>query len=197
VALLAGPALGSEQAWRAAAAGVLVLAQTALLLSALHPAQVIPSGADRSVGQRLVAGVRALGGTVAIPTDPGLSLLAGQSPVAHQDAAYDVLRGTDQAAIASFKRSVSAALTAQRYSAVIADSPGSPLGYRPALDQYYQRCPQPLLAGVPAAVFEPVAGIAGRPAFVWVPRGSGSCLAAVRALTGAAASTSAGQAGRS
>jgi hypothetical protein len=196
VALLAGLALGSGQAWRAAAAGVLVLAQTALLLSALHPAQVIPSAADRAAGQRLIAGIRELGGTVAIPTDPGLSLLAGQSPVAHQDAAYDVLRATDQAAIASFKRSVTAALTAQRFSAVIADSPGPPLGYRPALEQYYQQCPQPLLAGVQAAVFEPVAGIAGRPAFVWVPRGSGSCPAAVRALTGAAA-TSAGQAGRS
>ena len=184
VALLAGLALGREQAGRAAAAGALVLAQTALLLTAMHPARVIPSAADRTVGQRLVAGIRALGGTVAVPTDPGLSLLAGQSPVAHQDAAYDVLRATDQAAIASFKRSVSAALAAQRFSAVITDSPGWPLGYRPALGRYYQRCPQPLLAGVQAAVFEPVAGIAGRPAFVWVPRGSGSCPAAVRALTG-------------
>jgi hypothetical protein len=197
VALLAGLALGSAQAWRAAAAGVLVLAQTALLLSALHPARAIPGAADRSVGQRLVAGIRELGGTVAIPADPGLSLLAGQSPVAHQDAAYDVLRATNQAAIASFKRSVSTALTAQRFSAVITDSPGLPLGYRPALGRYYQRCPQPLLAGVQAAVFEPVAGIAGRPAFVWVPRGSGSCPAAVRALTGTAVSTSAGQTGRS
>ena len=165
----------ARQAWRAAAAGVLVLAQTALLLSALHPAQVIPSAADRAVGERLVAGIRALGGTVAVPTDPGLSLLAGQSPVAHQDAAFDVLRATNQAAIASFKRSVSAALAAQRFSAVITDSPGWPLGYRPALGRYYQRCPQPLLAGVPAAVFEPVAGIAGR------PRSSGFPGAAARA----------------
>jgi hypothetical protein len=197
VALLAGLAVGSGQAWRAAAAGVLALAQTALLLSALHPAQVVPTAADRSVGQRLVAGIREIGGTVAVPTDPGLSLLAGQSPVAHQDAAYDVLRATNQAAIASFKRSVSAALTAQRFSAVITDSPGPPLAYRPALEQYYQRCPQPLLEGVQSAVFEPVAGITGRPAFVWVPLGRGSCLAAVRALTGSAATASAGQAGRS
>ncbi len=197
VALLAGLALGSGQAWRAAAAGVLVLTQTALLLSALHPAQVIPSAADRSAGQRLVAGIRALGGAVAVPADPGLSLLAGQSPVAHQDAVYDVLRATDQAAIASFERSVSAALTAQRFSAIITDSPGPPLGYPAAVGRYYQRCPQPLLAGVPAAVVEPVAGPAGRPVSVWVPRGSGSCPAAVRALTGTAPSASAGQAGRS
>jgi hypothetical protein len=44
-------------------------------------------------------------------------------------------------------------------------------------------------------VFEPVAGITGRPAFVWVPRGSGACPAAVRALTVTAASAS--QTGRS
>jgi hypothetical protein len=197
VALLAGLAIGSGQAWRGAAAGLLVLAQTALLLSALQPARVIPSAADRSVGQRLVAGIRELGGTVAVPADPGLSLLAGQSPVAHHDAAYDVLRATSQAAIASFERSVSAAVTAQRFSAIITDSAGPPLGYPAALGRYYQRCPQPLLAGVQAAVFEPVAGTAGRPAFVWVPRGSGSCTAAVRALTGTAASTSAGRTGRS
>jgi hypothetical protein len=197
VALLAGLALGSGHPGRAAAAGALVLAQTALLLTAMHPAQVIPSAADRSVGQRLVAGIRELGGTVAIPADPGLSLLAGQSPVAHQGAAADVLRASNQAAIASFKHSVSAALTGQRFSAIITSSPGPPLGYPPALGRYYQRCPQPLLAGVQLTVFEPFTGIPSRPAFVWVPRGSGSCQAAVRALTGTAVSASAGQTGRS
>lgn len=195
VALLAGLAIGSGQAARAAAAGVLALTQTALLLSGLHPAQVIPAAADRAAGDRLVAGIHELGGTVAIPTDPGLSLLAGQPTVAHQDATYDVLRATDQAAIASFERSVTAAVAAHRFSAIITDGPGPPLGYPAALGRYYQRCPQPLLAGVPPAVFEPVAGAAGRPAFVWVPRGRGSCPAAVRALSGTAASTRAGQAG--
>lgn len=197
VALLAGLAVGSGQARRAAAAGVLVLVQTALLLSALNWAQAIPSAADRAVGQRLLTGIRALGGTVAIPADPGLSLLAGQPPVAHQDAAYDILRATNPAAIASFEHSVSAALTAQRYTAIITDSPGPPLGYPAAFGEHYQRCAQPLLAGIQAAVFEPVAGTGGRPAFVWVPRGSGSCPAAVRALTVTAPSAITAQAGRS
>ena len=106
VALLAGLALGRERTrWAAAASGVLVLAQSALLLSGFHPSQAIPTGADRAVGERLIAGMRALGGTVAVPADPGLSLLAGMAPAAHQDAAYDVLRGSDQTAIAGFRRS--------------------------------------------------------------------------------------------
>ena len=159
VALLAGLALGSGSAWWAAAAsGVLVLAQSAFLLTGFHPSQAIPTSADRAVGERLIAGMRALGGTIAVPADPGLSLLAGMPPTAHQDAVYDVLRATDQAAIASFRRSAANAVAARRFSAIITDGPGPPLGYPPSLSRYYRQCPQPLLAGVPAALFRPVAG---------------------------------------
>ena len=175
VALLAGLALGSAQAWWAAAAGVLVLAQTALLLSGLHPAQAIPSAADRAVGERLVAGIRAFGGTVAVPADPGLSLLAGMAPAAHQDAAYDVLRATDQAAIASFQRSVAHALAART---VQRDH-----HRRPRAAARLPARARPVLPAVPAAAAGRGPGrrvrvpVAGRPAFVrprpsvWLPRG--------------------------
>jgi dolichyl-phosphate-mannose-protein mannosyltransferase len=187
VALLAGLALGCGVSRRSAeVAGVLVLAQSALLLSGFHPSQAIPASADRAVGERLIAGMRALGGTVAVPADPGLSLLAGMAPAAHQDAAYDVLRASDQVAIASFRRSATEAVAARRFSAIITDGPGQPFANPPALSQYYYQCPQPLLAGVPAALFLPVAGAKVRPTYVWLPRGAGSCATAVRLLDGTA-----------
>ncbi len=152
--------------------GLLVLAQTVWLLSGFHPAQAIPTGADRAVGERFTAGLRALGGAVAIPGDPGLNLLAGMAPAAaHEEAAYDVLRGSDQTAIASFTGSVEHAITTGQYSAIILDSQTPPLGYEPWLSQYYRECPQPLLADVPAAEFRPVAGgIASRPPRCGFPR---------------------------
>ncbi len=185
VCLLAGLSLGggrrpgSECApdrrvsrWALAAPAVLVLAQTVLLVSVgFRPAQQVPSAADRAVGTRVVAGLRALGGTVAVPADPGLSLLAGQAPVAHQDAAYDVLRASGQGAADRFRRSAARAVAARQFSAIVTDDPGVPDGYPPALGRYYQRCPQPLLAGVPAGEFRPVDGAAVRPGFVWLPRG--------------------------
>jgi hypothetical protein len=186
VALLAGLALGSDRParWTATATGVLVLAQLVVLLSGFRPAQAIPTAADRAVGNRLIAGVRALGGTVAVPADPGLSLLAGVTPVAHEDAALDVLRATDQAAIASFRRTAAAAVATRAFSAIITDGPGLPAGYPASLGRYYRECPQPLLAGVPAALFRPVAGVQDRPVTVWLPRGSGSCQVAVGRLDG-------------
>jgi hypothetical protein len=186
VALLAGLALGGNGLawWAATACGALVLAQSAVLISGFHPAQAIPTSADRAVGTHLLAGLRALGGTVAIPADPGLSVLAGLPPVAHLDAAADVLRASNQAGIASFDHSVAAAVTQRRFSAIITEFPGLPPGYPPWLSRYYRRCPQPLLAGVPAALFRPVAGLAVRPEALWLPRGQGSCPAAVAVLNG-------------
>ena len=186
VALLAGLALGRGSAWWAtSASAVLVLAQLAFLLSGFHPSQAIPTRADRAVGERLIAGMRAIGGTIAVPADPGLSVLAGMAPTAHEDAVHDVLRATDQAAIASFRRSAANAVAAHRFSAIITDGPGLPLGYPPSLSRYYRLCPQPLLAGVPAALFRPVAGVDGRPLSVWLPREGGSCRTVVGLLDGA------------
>jgi hypothetical protein len=187
VALLAGLALGGGSTrWVTTASGVLVLAQSVILLAGCHPSQAIPASADRAVGERLIAGMRALGGTVAVPADPGLSLMAGMAPAAHQDAAYDVLRASDQAAIASFRRSATEAVAARRFSAIITDGPGPPFANPPSLSQNYYQCPQPLLAGVPAALFLPVAGVKVRPGYIWLPRGGRSCAAAVSVLDGTA-----------
>jgi hypothetical protein len=159
---------------------VLVLAQTTSA-----PAQQVPAAADRAVGQNLVSGVRALGGTVAVPADPGLSLFAGQAPAAHQDAAYDVLRASNQDAAGRFRRSAAQAVAARSFTAIITDGPGVPLGYSSSLGRYYRLCPQPLLSGVPGGLFRPVAGASGRPEFVWLPRGGGrSCNEAVGLLDG-------------
>jgi hypothetical protein len=186
VALLAGLALGNGRLawWAATACGALVLAQSAFLLSGFHPAQAIPTSADRAVGERLLSGMRALGGTIAVPADPGLGVLAGLPPTAHQDAVADVLRASNQTAIASFSRSAAAAVATRQYSAIITDGPGLPPGYPPSVTRYYRQCPQPLLAGVPAALFRPVAGVPVRPVSVWLPRGAGSCPAAVNLLNG-------------
>jgi hypothetical protein len=194
VALLAGLALGRTalalrpgpvraSLVRAVPAAVL-LAQTAFLLSGFNWARAVPSGADRGAGDRLIAGLRAFGGTVAVPTDPGLSLLAGLPPVAHEGAVKDVLRAADAAAAASFTGSAAQAVAARRFSAIITDGPGPPLGYPASLGRYYQRCPEPLLAGVPAREFRPVAGEPIRPAALWLPRGQGSCQTAVNLLNG-------------
>jgi hypothetical protein len=186
VALLAGLALGSASPrWVSTATGVLVLAQSVILLAASHPAQAIPTSADRAVGERLVAGMRAFGGAVAVPGDPALSLLAGMAPAAHPAAAADVLRATDRTAIASFRRSAEEAITTRKFSAFITDGPGQPLDNPPALSHDYQECVQPV-----PTLLVPVAGGPARPAVVWIPRGSISCQAAISILEGGKAARS-------
>jgi hypothetical protein len=113
-------------------------------------------------------------------------MMAGMAPVAHLDAAADVLRASDQAAIASFRRSTAQAVAERRFSAIITDSPRPPFGNPPSLSRYYRRCAQPLLAGMGPDVFLPVAGAKVRPEYVWLPRDRGSCTTAVRLLDGAA-----------
>jgi hypothetical protein len=193
VALLAGLALGRGSArWVATAAGVLVLAQTVFLLGSSHPSQAIPSSAARAAGERLVAGMRALGGDVVVPDDPGLSLQAGMAPAASPGAVFDVVRATDRTGITSYRHSAYEAIKARQFSAIITFSGGQPL-YNPSnLVQDYQECQQPLPAG-PATLLVPVAGSVGsrpRPAVVWIPAGSGSCQEAISILDGGKAAGS-------
>ncbi|MGD0700348.1 MAG: glycosyltransferase family 39 protein [Trebonia sp.] len=186
VALLAGLALGgSSPRWVTAAAGLLVLTQSIILLAGFHPSQAIPASADRAVGERLIAGMRAFGGDVAVPADPALSLLAGMAPAAHPAAASDVLRATDRTAIASFRRSAEEAITTRRFSAFITDSLGAPLYNPPALSRDYHECVQPV-----PTLLVPVAGRAPRPAVVWIPWRGVSCQAALSILEGGKAARS-------
>jgi hypothetical protein len=190
-ALLAGLALGGDRArWVTSAAGVLVLAQSVLLLASAHLSAAIPASADRAAGERLVAGMRAFGGDVAVPNDPSLSLQAGMAPAAHPGAVFDVLRATDKAGIASYRHSAYAAVKNRQFSAFITASSGKPLYNPPNLVQDYQECVQPPAARGPAPLLVPVAGGRARPAVVWIPWGSGSCQHALSVLGGGKAAGS-------
>ncbi len=199
VALLAGLALGgdagrsstgrSSTGWRVTTvAGVLILAQSVFLLASAHPSRALPASDGRAVGMRLITGMRALGGDVAVSTDPSLSLQAGMGPSAAPGAVYDVLRATDQAGIASYMHSAAAAVKARQFSAIISSGNGKALYNPPDLLKYYQECLQPLPAG-PATLLIPVAGHQPALAVVWIPRG-GSCQHVLSILHGGEAAGS-------
>jgi 4-amino-4-deoxy-L-arabinose transferase-like glycosyltransferase len=186
VALLSGLALGRDDTrWTGTAAGLLVLAQTVLLLASAHPSQAIPSAADRAAGQRLLAGIRAFGGDVAVPQEPALNLLAGTAPAAHPGAVYDVVRATDQAAITDYQDSAVEALQAHQFSAIIADGPGAPFYDPPGFLQDYQECVQPIGQ---STLLMPAAAAGLRPLVLWIPWSGISCPDAFRVLEDGATS---------
>jgi hypothetical protein len=131
---------------------------------------------------RLAAGLRALGGTVAVPADPALAVMAGLPAIEDQFAAVDVLRASDPAAKAIFTRSVARAVATQRFSVIITEIDGDLRGFPADLTDYYHRCPQMPLLGIPPAPFRESAAV--QPVSVWLPVGRGSCAAAARALDG-------------
>jgi hypothetical protein len=192
-ARIAGWHAGWLGRWVAAVAAALVIAQLAVLVSGFRPGWAIPADGDRAVGWRLTSGMRAVGGTIAVPSDPGLGLLAGLPAVAHQGAADDVLRASDPAGRAIFETSAARAVAARRFSAIVTENAGPPDGFPRDLMRYYRRCPQTLLPGVPPALFQAVAGPPGRPVYVWLPVGGASCAATVRALDGQAPGSSGGR----
>jgi len=204
VALLAGLALGNgagqsstgrSSTGRSSAgrlvttvAGVLIVAQSVFLLASSHPSRALPATASRAAGMRLIAGMRALGGDVAVPGDPSMSLQAGMAPAAVQGAAYDVMRATDKAGIASYLHSAAAAVKARQFSAIISSGNGKALYNPPGLLAYYQECLQALPAG-PATLLFPAGRNQPVPAVVWIPRG-GSCQHALSVLAGGKAAGS-------
>jgi hypothetical protein len=167
--------------WAAVVAG-LVIVQVAALAAGFRPARAIPSDANLAVGLRLVAGVRTLGGTVAIPSDPGLALTAGLPAVEDGIAGADVMRASDQNAKTIFTGSIARAVAEQRFTAIISELRRDTWGFPADLRRYYRRCPQVLLVGVPPAPFLTGPGARGRPVSLWLPVGHGSCAAAARAL---------------
>jgi hypothetical protein len=177
---------GSARAgrWAAGAVAGLVVAQLAVLAAGFRPDRAIPSSADRGAGMRLMTGLRELGGTVAIPADPALALMAGLPANEDQVAAADVLRASDETAKAIFLGSIARAVAEQRFTAIITELPEDLRGFPADLPRYYRLCPQMPLVGVPPAPFRTGAGGGARPVSVWLPAGRGSCAAAVRALDG-------------
>jgi hypothetical protein len=172
---------------------VLVIAQMAVLVAGARPGRAIPAGADRAAGVRLIAGLRGIGGTIAIPADPGLALTAGLPGVEDQLAAVDVLRASDPVAKADFTRSVAAAVASQRFTVIITETDGDLRGFPADLPRYYRRCPQMPLAGVQPAPFRRGTGV--QPVSVWLPVGHESCAAVARALVGLPAAGSSAQPG--
>jgi hypothetical protein len=180
VALLAGLALAGRPDLASCAAGVLVVAQLAALAAGFRPGLAIPAAADRTAGLRLTSALRALGGTIAIPADPALALMAGLPAVEDQLAAVDVLRASDPVAKADFTSSVAREVAAQGFSVIITEVDGDLRGFPSDLPRYYRHCPQMPLAGIQPAPFRRGAGV--QPVSVWLPVGHGSCAAVARAL---------------
>ncbi|WP_433345944.1 glycosyltransferase family 39 protein [Microtetraspora malaysiensis] len=184
VALLAGVAMGGPRpGWRRATAGALVLLQIAFLAATTFaPVRMVPTAADRRVGDALVAWLRGFGGRVAVFSDPGLGMAAGLPPVAHRGAVYDILRGTNAAAKASLGRSLARAIEERRFAAIVVEQSQDLKGLAAGLARTYRRCPGTLLGGVPRQVFRPVTGPSVRPAELWLPVGGASCAAAFHRL---------------
>ncbi|MFG1680918.1 glycosyltransferase family 39 protein [Nonomuraea sp. NPDC049269] len=184
VALLAGIGMGgSTPSPRGAVAGLLVLAQIAVLaVSTLDADRVVPGPADRRVGDRLRTWLGEFDGPVAVFSDPGLNVVAGLPPVAHRAAAADILRGTDRSAQAELERSIARAVTERRFAAIVVGRPTDLRGFPPDLKRYYRRCPEKLLADVPKGVFRPIVGGSPPPSVLWLPLGRGSCAEITRRL---------------
>jgi hypothetical protein len=184
VAVLAGIAMGGSPArLRGAAAAMLVATQILYLaIATFDPGRMVPTDADRRVGDGLRAWSRGFSGPVAIFSDPGLNVVAGLPPAAHQGAVYDVLRGTGHTARVHLERSMARAVTERRFAAIVVEQPSDLDGLPRDLTRYYRRCPGTLLTNVPREVFRPVGGLAVRPTTLWLPMGGGSCEAAIRLL---------------
>ncbi|MGD0560892.1 MAG: glycosyltransferase family 39 protein [Streptosporangiaceae bacterium] len=190
VAVLAGLAMGGLPRWRRGPGGRwipvavsgLVLVQIGVLAGGFRLSQAFPPNADRLANQRLVAATRALGGTVAIPADPGIAVTAGLPPAEDQIAAADVLHAKDQGPKNIFMTSLSRALATQQFSGIITEFNGDLRGFRmDLLRRYYHRCPQAPLDGVLSVPFS--ANASALPVTVWLPIGHGpSCAAVVRTL---------------
>jgi hypothetical protein len=125
--------------------------------------------------------VRELGGTVAIPADPGIAVTAGLPPTEDQVAAADVLRASDQGPKTIFEASLARAVATQRFSGIITEFQRDLRGFPADLSQYYHKCPQTPLDGVLSVPFS--ASAKPFPTSVWLPIGRGpSCVAVARTL---------------
>lgn len=167
--------------WVPVAASVLVVIQIGVLASGFRLSEAFPPNADRVANQRLTALARALGGTVAIPADPGVPLLAGMPPTEDTVAGADVLHASDQNAKATFTGSLARAVSTQQFSAIITEFAHDLRGFPANLRSYYYRCPQAALDGAVSVPFS--TNSAALLVSVWLPIGHGrSCASVARAL---------------
>jgi hypothetical protein len=167
--------------WVPVAVSGLVAVQIGVLADGFRLSQAFPPNADRIAEQRLVAAVRALGGTVAIPAAPEIAVMAGLPPTEDQVAAADVMHASDQSAKTIFVTSLAQAVAAQKFSGIITEFYWDLRGFPVDLPRYYHRCPQAPLDGVLSVPFS--ANAKALPVSVWLPIGHGpSCATVVRML---------------
>jgi Dolichyl-phosphate-mannose-protein mannosyltransferase len=181
--LLARPAGWRRAAgrWVPVAVCALVAVQIGVLASGFRLSLAFPPSADRVAQQRLTAAARVLGGTVAIPADPGIAVAAGLPPTEDQVAAADVLRASDNPPKAIFMASLAQAVASQEYSGIITEFDRDLRGFPADLPLYYYRCPQSPLDGALSVPFS--ANAQAVPVSVWLPIGrQPSCAAVARAL---------------
>jgi hypothetical protein len=172
---------GAAGRWVPVAASALVLAQLGALAAGFRLSQALPPNADRVAGQHLAAAARALGGTVAIPADPGIAVAAGLPPTEDTVAAADVWRASIQNPKTIFMTSLTRAVAGQRFTAIISEFHRDLRGFPADLPRYYHRCPQTPLDGALSVPFPPNA--TAFPVSVWLPIGHGpSCAAIARTL---------------
>jgi Dolichyl-phosphate-mannose-protein mannosyltransferase len=171
---------GRAGRWIPIAASALVLAQIGVLAAGFRLSEAFPPQPVRTADQRLTATARALGGTVAIPADPGIAVLAGLPPTEDQVAAADVLRASDQSATAMFSASLARAVSGQQFSAIITEFYRDLRGFPPDLPLYYYQCPQAPRDGAGSVPFS--ANEKAVPVSVWLPIGHGPSCAAVERM---------------
>jgi hypothetical protein len=174
---------GAGGQWVPVAVSALVVVQIGLLAGGFRLSQAFPPKADRIADQRLMAAARALGGTVAIPADPGIAVTAGLPPTEDQIAAADVLRASDQTPQGIFMASLGQAVAAQKFSGIITEFHGDLRGFPLYLTLYYYLCPQTPLDGVLSIPFS--ANASALPVSVWLPFGHGPSCATVARVLGA------------
>jgi 4-amino-4-deoxy-L-arabinose transferase-like glycosyltransferase len=171
---------GAAEPWIPVAVSALVLVQIGVLAGGFRLSKAFPPQADRVANQRLVAVARELGGTVAIPADPGVAVTAGLPPTEDQVAAADVLRASDHGPKTIFEASLARAVATQRFSGIITEFSGDLRGFPADLPQYHL-CPQTPPDGVLSVPF--AANATPLPVSVWLPNGHGpSCAAITRTL---------------
>jgi hypothetical protein len=168
---------GAAGQWVPVLASALVVVQIGVLASGFRLSEAFPPNADRVADQRLVAASRALGGTVAIPADPGIAVMAGLPPTEDQVAAADVLRASDQPPKTIFMASLARAVAGQKFSGIITEFHRDLRGFPADLPRYYHRCPQSPLDGALSVPFS--ANARALPVSVWLPIGHGPSCAAV------------------
>ena len=151
--------------WVATAAGLLVLAQFALLL--YNPIDQLPTAADRRAGAAMMTGLRALPQPAYLPGHPWYLVEAGQKSSAQGAAIEDVFRGDRGGSGPVLARQLWDSVATRHWAAIVVDS-GTGFSYLPDnLCRYYE--PVGTLDPSGATVL-PLTGTKTAPKTVWEPR---------------------------